>query len=84
MAAAFPRRGTDPLLIDLSLSEVARGKVMVAAKEGKPIPIGWALDANGNATTDAKAALEWDWKQGQLVSDAMMSQIREEANGADV
>lgn len=58
VAAAFPRRGTDPLLIDLSLSEVARGKVMVAAREGKPIPIGWALDANGNATTDAKAALE--------------------------
>ena len=58
VAAAFPRRGADPLLIDLSLSEVARGKVMVAAKEGKPIPIGWALDANGNATTDAKAALE--------------------------
>jgi (2R)-3-sulfolactate dehydrogenase (NADP+) len=58
VAAAFPRRGTDPLLIDLSLSEVARGKVMVAAKEGKPIPIGWALDANGNPTTDAKAALE--------------------------
>ena len=58
VAAAFPRRGADPLLIDLSLSEVARGKVMVAAKEGKPIPIGWALDANGNPTTDAKAALE--------------------------
>jgi (2R)-3-sulfolactate dehydrogenase (NADP+) len=58
VAAAFPRRGVEPLLIDLSLSEVARGKVMVAAKQGKPIPIGWALDANGNPTTDAKAALE--------------------------
>jgi (2R)-3-sulfolactate dehydrogenase (NADP+) len=58
VAAAFPRRGAEPLLIDLSLSEVARGKVMVAAKEGKSIPIGWALDANGNPTTDAKAALE--------------------------
>ncbi len=57
IAAAFPRRGADPLLIDLSLSEVARGKVMVAAKEGKPIPAGWALDAQGNPTTDAKAAL---------------------------
>ena len=32
IAAVFPRRRHDPLLIDLSLSEVARGKVMVAAK----------------------------------------------------
>lgn len=58
IAAVFPRRAGDPLLIDLSLSEVARGKVMVAAKEGKPIPPGWALDADGRPTTDAKAALE--------------------------
>jgi (2R)-3-sulfolactate dehydrogenase (NADP+) len=58
VAAAFPRRAADPLLIDLSLSEVARGKVMVAAKKGEPIPLGWALDATGQPTTDAKAALE--------------------------
>ena len=57
VAAVFPRRGVDPLLIDLSLSEVARGKVMVAAKKGEPIPAGWALDAQGNPTTDAQAAL---------------------------
>ena len=31
---------------------------MVAAKQGKPIPIGWALDRNGKPTTDAQAALE--------------------------
>jgi (2R)-3-sulfolactate dehydrogenase (NADP+) len=58
VAAAFARRALDPLLIDLSLSEVARGKVMVAAKKGEPIPLGWALDAQGRPTTDAKAALE--------------------------
>lgn len=58
VAAVFPRRGADPLMVDLSLSEVARGKVMVAAKEGKPIPQGWALDAAGNPTTDAAAALQ--------------------------
>lgn len=57
VAAIFPRRDASPLMIDLSLSEVARGKVMVAAKEGKPIPHGWALDASGQPTTDAKAAL---------------------------
>ncbi|RYG12746.1 MAG: Ldh family oxidoreductase, partial [Burkholderiales bacterium] len=58
VAAAFPRRNNAPMMIDLSLSEVARGKVMVAAKEGRPIPLGWALDHDGNPTTDAKAALE--------------------------
>jgi (2R)-3-sulfolactate dehydrogenase (NADP+) len=57
VAAAFPRRGADPLVIDMALSEVARGKIMVAAREGRPIPEGWALDATGNPTTDAKAAL---------------------------
>ncbi|MFO1329240.1 MAG: Ldh family oxidoreductase [Rubrivivax sp.] len=57
VAAIFPRAAAAPLMIDLSLSEVARGKVAVAAKEGKPIPPGWALDADGNPTTDAKAAL---------------------------
>jgi len=57
VAAVFPRRSADALSIDLSLSEVARGKVMVAAKNGQPIPIGWALDAAGQPTTDAQAAL---------------------------
>jgi (2R)-3-sulfolactate dehydrogenase (NADP+) len=58
VAAAFPRRDAQPLLVDLSLSEVARGKVMVAAKKGEPIPLGWALDAQGRPTTDAQAALD--------------------------
>ena len=57
VAAAFPRKTDAPLVIDLSLTEVARGKIMLAAKEGKPIPPGWAFDAAGNPTTDAKAAL---------------------------
>ena len=58
IAAVFPRRDAEPLVIDLSLSEAARGKVMVAAKQGKPIPLGWALDRHGAPTTDAQAALE--------------------------
>jgi (2R)-3-sulfolactate dehydrogenase (NADP+) len=57
IAAAFPRKTKTPLVIDLSLTEVARGKIMLAAKEGKPIPPGWAFDADGKPTTDAKAAL---------------------------
>ena len=57
VAAAFPRGAADALLIDLSLSEVARGKLMVAAKEGRSIPTGWALDAQGQPTTDPKAGM---------------------------
>jgi (2R)-3-sulfolactate dehydrogenase (NADP+) len=57
IAAAFPRHDGAPLVIDMALSEVARGKIMVAAKEGRPIPEGWAVDAAGRPTTDPKAAL---------------------------
>ncbi len=64
VAAIFPRRGAEPpgamgepLMIDLSLSEVARGKLMVAAKEGRSIPLGWALDAAGEPTTDPAAGM---------------------------
>ncbi|MEM9198804.1 MAG: Ldh family oxidoreductase, partial [Pseudomonadota bacterium] len=42
---------------DLSLSRVARGKVMHAKKSGTEIPLGWALDAAGQPTTDPEAAL---------------------------
>lgn len=58
VAAVFPRRADDPLMIDLSLSEVARGKLMVAAKEGRAIPLGWALDSQGRPTTDPRAGLD--------------------------
>ena len=57
IAAVFPRKGADPVVVDLSLTEVVRGKIMLYAKEGKPIPLGWAVDKDGNPTTDPKAAL---------------------------
>ncbi len=57
IAFAVPRRGASPLVIDMSLSQAARGKIMVAAKKGQDIPLGWAIDAAGKPTTDPKAAL---------------------------
>jgi (2R)-3-sulfolactate dehydrogenase (NADP+) len=54
---ACPRRGDLPLVVDLSLSAVARGKVVLADKRGESIPEGWALDAEGHATSDPRAAL---------------------------
>ena len=57
IAFALPRTAATPLVIDLSLSVAARGKIMLAAEQGEPIPAGWALDAEGRPTTDAAAAL---------------------------
>ncbi|MDJ0881490.1 MAG: Ldh family oxidoreductase [Gammaproteobacteria bacterium] len=58
IAFAAPRKDQIPLLIDMSLSKVARGKVMLAQQQGKRIPEGWALDENGQPTTDPDAALK--------------------------
>jgi len=57
IAFATPQAMGPPLIIDLSLSRVARGKVMNAHKSGQPIPLGWALDADGNPTADPEAGL---------------------------
>jgi (2R)-3-sulfolactate dehydrogenase (NADP+) len=57
IAFAAPRKNDAPLVIDLSLSKVARGKIKVAHEANQPIPDDWALDADGNPTTDAGAAM---------------------------
>ena len=54
---AAPRAVHPPLVIDMSLSKVARGRINVAAQTGEAIPSGWALDAAGNPTTDAREAM---------------------------
>ena len=58
IALAAARDNAPPLTIDLSLSKVARGKIMAAAKSGDAIPEGWALDRAGQPTTDPAEALE--------------------------
>jgi LDH2 family malate/lactate/ureidoglycolate dehydrogenase len=55
-AVAIPAGRHPPMVVDMSSSVVARGKVVEAAKRGETIPEGWALDPDGNPTTDAKAA----------------------------
>lgn len=57
VAFAAPRADDPALVIDLSLSKVARGRIMVAAAKGEAIEPGWALDAEGCPTTDAAAAM---------------------------
>ncbi|WP_274425354.1 Ldh family oxidoreductase [Chelativorans sp. YIM 93263] len=58
---AFAAPGTDKvpsIVLDMATSVVARGKIRRAAAKGEPIPEGWALDKEGNPTTDARAAYE--------------------------
>jgi len=58
IAFAAPRHNKPPLVVDLSLTKVARGKIMVAAKNNSPIPAGWALGPDGLPTTDPHQALK--------------------------
>jgi len=57
IAFAAPRVSGPPIVIDLALSLVARGKIQTAAQKGEAIPADWAFDASGQPTTDAKAAM---------------------------
>lgn len=58
VAAVFPRRDAQPLVIDLALTTVVRGRIMMAMRKGERIPEGWALDRHGKPTTDPKEAIE--------------------------
>ena len=55
---AVPGDGEPAILIDQSASTIAKSEVMKHAREGKPIPEGWALDADGNPTTDPDVGLK--------------------------
>jgi len=57
IAASFPTGKGFPVKIDLATAGVARGNIIAAQKKGQPIPLGWALDPDGNPTTDASQAL---------------------------
>ena len=57
IAAPGPQ-GVPEILIDQSASTIAKSEVMRHAREGRPIPVGWALDAQGNPTTDPEVALK--------------------------
>ncbi|WP_319545331.1 Ldh family oxidoreductase [Ruegeria conchae] len=50
--------GQPALLIDQSASTIAKSEVMKHAREGRPIPVGWALDEEGNPTTDPNVGLK--------------------------
>jgi LDH2 family malate/lactate/ureidoglycolate dehydrogenase len=56
LAIGVPR-GTEPIVLDMALSEAALGKIRIAAAEGREIPPTWATDSTGMPTTDPEAAI---------------------------
>ena len=58
IAFAAPITGAEPMVVDLALSNVARGKILAAAQKGEAIPDDWAVDIDGYPTTDPAAALK--------------------------
>ena len=56
ICVGIPTR-TEPMLVDMATSVVARGKIMESERNGTPIPKGWAIDKDGSDTEDASAAL---------------------------
>ncbi|MGE3284345.1 MAG: Ldh family oxidoreductase [Alphaproteobacteria bacterium] len=58
IAFSFPRNEACPLVVDLSTSLVARGRLAAAAARGETIPGDWALGPDGRPTTDAAAAMQ--------------------------
>ena len=57
IAFGCPVPGAAPIIFDIACSVAARGHILLAAREGRPIPEGWALDEAGMPTTDAQRAL---------------------------
>jgi len=57
ISIAVPGGERGPVVLDMATGVVARGKLVQARKTDQPIPTGWALDGDGNPTTDPQAAL---------------------------
>jgi LDH2 family malate/lactate/ureidoglycolate dehydrogenase len=57
-ALAIPAGSEKPAVLDLATTVVARGRIMLYAKQNKPLEPGWAFDNRGVPTIDAQAALD--------------------------
>jgi LDH2 family malate/lactate/ureidoglycolate dehydrogenase len=58
ISVAVPAGRELPIVLDMATSVVARGKIILAAQRGESIPVGWAMDSEGEVTTDAARALD--------------------------
>ncbi|MCC7352360.1 MAG: Ldh family oxidoreductase [Anaerolineae bacterium] len=60
LAVAIPSATEPPFMLDMATSVVAQGKIETAVMHGEPIPAGWALDPDGQPTTDPERGLAGD------------------------
>jgi L-2-hydroxycarboxylate dehydrogenase (NAD+) len=58
IAIAFPGKEEPPIVIDMATSAVAFGKIEIAQREGKQMPLGWGLDREGRGTTDPATMMD--------------------------
>jgi LDH2 family malate/lactate/ureidoglycolate dehydrogenase len=58
IAIGFPAREEPPIVLDMATCTVAFGKIEMALRAGKPVPLGWAIDRDGNPTTDPRAMID--------------------------
>jgi ureidoglycolate dehydrogenase (NAD+) len=90
IAIALPVTGREPLVLDMATSIVSMGKVLAAAAEGTDIPEGWAVDEDGNPSTDprrARAVLPMAGPKGYglaLVIDALSALLAGAAFGSHI
>ena len=55
LSFAWPRPGHNPVVFDMATASMAMGDVQIAARDGREVPLGTGLDANGQPTTDPAA-----------------------------
>ena len=55
---AAPAGKYPPMVLDIANTAVARGKIYLAKQKGLPIPLGWAINAFGEPTTDPEEAID--------------------------
>lgn len=58
MCFGWPRGEQPPMVFDQASASMARGEVMIAARDGHSVPLGTGVDAEGNPTTDPAAIIE--------------------------
>jgi LDH2 family malate/lactate/ureidoglycolate dehydrogenase len=63
LAVAIPAREEPPVVLDIAMGVVSKGKILLAARKGEQIPPGWGVDASGHPTTDPAEVLDGGWTQ---------------------
>lgn len=58
IAFSWPRPSGNPYVFDFATSAVARGEIELYRRSGRPLPVGWGIDADGAPTTDAATVLQ--------------------------